>query len=89
MNLETSIIRNRHPEIGSGSMGYRKREMLKKFQHDRDMVTVLSIGYGLWRLGASEKEGRSCRTYFTGDLGWLVLGGQGSGMRGGCRNRLD
>jgi hypothetical protein len=41
----------------SGSMGYRKREMLKKFQHDRDMVTVLSIGYGLWRLGASEKEG--------------------------------
>jgi len=30
------ITRNRHPELVSGSMGYRKSEMLKKFQHDMD-----------------------------------------------------
>jgi hypothetical protein len=29
-----TIVRDRHPELVSGSMVYRKREMLKKFQHD-------------------------------------------------------
>jgi hypothetical protein len=32
----------------SGSMGYRKREMLKKFQHDKDIAKVLNFDYGLW-----------------------------------------
>jgi hypothetical protein len=45
------IIRNRHPEPGpelnsgstiSGSVDYRKSEMLKKFQHDSD-IAKLSI----------------------------------------------
>jgi hypothetical protein len=42
------IIRNRHPEVVSGSMGYRKSEMLKKFQHDSDIAKVSIFDYGLW-----------------------------------------
>jgi len=29
-------------------MGYRKREMLKKFQHDTDIPKVFDFDYGLW-----------------------------------------
>jgi hypothetical protein len=29
-----------------------------------------------------EKEGRSCRACFTAALGWVVLGGQGLGVKG-------
>jgi len=29
-------------------MGYRKSEMLKKFQHDSDIAKVSIFGYGLW-----------------------------------------
>ena len=46
---EKAIIRNRHPELVSGSMGYRKSEMLKKFQHDSDIAKVSIFGYGLWK----------------------------------------
>jgi hypothetical protein len=42
------IIRNRHPELVSGSMGYRESEMLKKFQHDSDIGKVSIFDYGLW-----------------------------------------
>jgi hypothetical protein len=45
-----AIIRNRHPELVSGSMVYRKSEMLKKFQHDSDIVKVSIFDYGLWFL---------------------------------------
>jgi hypothetical protein len=42
------LIRNRHPELVSGSMGYRKSEMLKKFQHDSDIAKLSIFDYGLW-----------------------------------------
>jgi len=29
-------------------MGYRKSEMLKKFQHDSDIAKVSIFGYELW-----------------------------------------
>jgi predicted membrane GTPase involved in stress response len=47
--LELTIIRNRHPELVSGSMGYRKSEMLKKFQHGSDILRFpfLITDYGL------------------------------------------
>jgi len=57
-----TIIRNRHPELVSGSMGYRKSEMLKKFQHYSDIAKVSIFSYGLWGLtghplkGDGEKE---------------------------------
>jgi hypothetical protein len=31
-------------------MGYRKSEMLKKFQHDSDIAKVSIFDYGLWTL---------------------------------------
>ena len=37
------IIRNCDPELVSGSMGCRKSEMLKKFQHDMDIVNILIL----------------------------------------------
>ena len=43
-----TIIRNRHPELVSGSMGYPKSEMLKKFQHDSDIPKGSIFDYGLW-----------------------------------------
>ena len=48
----STIIRNRHPELVSGSMGYRKSEMLKKFQHDSDIAKLSILDYGLWSLTA-------------------------------------
>ena len=43
-----TIIRNCHPELVSGSMSYRKSEMLKKFQHDTNIAKVSIFDYGLW-----------------------------------------
>jgi hypothetical protein len=40
-------IRNCHPELVSGSMSYRKNEMLKKFQHDSDTANLSIFDYGL------------------------------------------
>ncbi len=52
----STLIRNRHPEpcpelvswVVSGSMGYRKSEMLKKFQHDSGIANLSIFDYGLW-----------------------------------------
>ena len=44
-----TIIRNRHPELVSGSMGYRKSEMLKKFQHYSDIAKLSIFDYGIRR----------------------------------------
>jgi len=33
-------------------MGYRKSEMLKKFQHDSDIAEVSIFDYGLWSIRA-------------------------------------
>jgi hypothetical protein len=32
-------------------MGYRKSEMLKKFQHDSDIAKLSTLDYGLWEEG--------------------------------------
>jgi hypothetical protein len=44
----STIIRNRHPELVSGSAGYRKSEMLKKFQHGSGIADLSIFDYGLW-----------------------------------------
>jgi hypothetical protein len=56
-----TIIRNRHPELVSGSMGYRKSEMLNTFQHDSDIARLFIFDCGLW-LG---EEGKKWRLHFT------------------------
>ncbi len=37
-------------------MGYRKSEMLKKFQHDSDIAKVSIFGYGLWDRSSDMKD---------------------------------
>jgi hypothetical protein len=53
------IIRNRHPELVSGSMGYPKSEMLKKFQHDGDIAKGSIFDYGLWSIRNGLKKRRN------------------------------
>jgi len=78
VNQKTSaIIRNCHPELVSGSMSYRKGEMLKKFQHDTNIVKVSIFDYGLWHRTENQEEGakkrwRSFKRKRISAMAWVV-----------------
>jgi hypothetical protein len=55
-NLRLPISRDRHPELVSGPMGYRKGEILKKSLHERDLSEVLNFDYELRRRDAGQRK---------------------------------
>jgi hypothetical protein len=68
----------------------RENEIILYFVNTASYETVPISGTLLPQNSfASKKEGHSCRACFTEALGLVVLGGQGLGARGSCRNRLD